>query len=214
MKITKLGHACLIVEEGGAKFLIDPGSWNREPQDTGINAILITHEHADHMDTGQIQGVLARNPEAMVITHAEAGKKLEEAGIPFTAIMHNETLEVSGVSVRSCGLRHAIIYGDQPQCQNTGFVLADIFFVPGDALHDLPEARIKVLALPTGGPWMKLSEAVDYAKKIAPKIVVPIHDAMYTEEVQRGMIPRLIGGNLSPLGIEFRDMSVGSVEEF
>jgi L-ascorbate metabolism protein UlaG (beta-lactamase superfamily) len=214
MKITKVGHACLIVEEGGAKLLIDPGNWNPEVVEEGIDAILITHDHADHCDIGKIQHVLAHNPDAVIITHEEVGKKLEAAGLKYQPIAHNEVTEVKGVKIQSCGLRHAIIFGDLPQCQNTGFVIADALFVTGDALHDLPEARIKVLALPVGGPWMKLAEALEYAKKVAPKVAFPVHDAMYTDQYHDGLIAGMGSRFLADMNIEFRDMKPGTVEEF
>ena len=61
---------------------------------------------------------------------------------------------------------------------------------------------------------MRLSEAIDYAKSLKPKFVIPVHDAMYIEKYRDNIIPRGVGGNLEAAGIGFRDMKVGSVEEF
>ncbi len=35
-----------------------------------------------------------------------------------------------------------------------------------------------MLLLPTGAPWLKLSEAVDYLRAVAPRTAVPIHEAV------------------------------------
>jgi hypothetical protein len=35
-----------------------------------------------------------------------------------------------------------------------------------------------VLLLPTGAPWLKVSEAVDYLRAVAPRTAVPIHEAV------------------------------------
>jgi len=214
MKITKYGHACLLVEIEDARILLDPGVWNPTPDAEGIDAVLITHEHQDHIDIAQLKEVLSRNPEAVIYTHESVGKVLEEAGVKYSTMNEGEIVSVKEVSVQSLGHDHAIIYGDMSPCRNTGFLIGEKLFVPGDALHDVPLKSVEVLALPTGAPWMKLSEAINYAKKVKPKSVFPIHDAMYTEEVQRGMIPRIIGGNLNEVGIEFRDMAAGSTEMF
>lgn len=211
MKITKYGHACLLVEEAGVRILIDPGVWNPLPDTENIDAILITHEHQDHIDMEQVRSILAGSPNASTVTHAGVGKLLEEAGIPYLPVAEGQSVEIKGVVVQSFGNDHAIIYGDRPPCQNTGFLIAGRLFVPGDALHDMPEASVEILALPTGGPWMKLSEAIDYAKKIGPRTVFPVHDAMYAEDYARGLVPRLLGSNLP--GVDVRDLPAGGVLE-
>jgi L-ascorbate metabolism protein UlaG (beta-lactamase superfamily) len=215
MKITKFAHSCLLIEIDGVKILTDLGSWNPEvPEVSDLNAILITHEHADHFDIEKLKTLLSKNPQAKLITHTAVGAKLQEVGIEYTPIESGERIEVDGVSVESCGTDHAIIYGSISPCRNTGYLIADTFYIPGDALHDTPSKQIEILALPTGGPWMKVSEAIDYAKSLNPKVVIPIHDAMYTEEVRSSSIPRWIGAPIEEVGIKFVNMGNGSSEEF
>ncbi len=214
MKITKYGHSCLLIEENGVRIITDPGIWNTTPDATGVSAVLITHEHPDHSDVEQVKAILGRNPEAQVITHKGLGSKLEEAGIAYTEIKAGETIDVQGVSVESCGTDHAIIYGDASPCQNTGYLIAGKLFAPGDALHDVPPGQIEILALPCGGPWMRFSDAIDYAKSLKPRVVFPIHDAMYIEEFRGGLVPRVIGGSLESAGISFIDMPAGATKEF
>ncbi len=82
MKITKYAHSCLLLEVDGAKILTDLGSWNPEvPEVSDLNAILITHEHADHFDIEKLKTMLSNNPQAKLITHAAVGAKPQEAGI-------------------------------------------------------------------------------------------------------------------------------------
>nr|MBA3249579.1 MBL fold metallo-hydrolase [Geodermatophilaceae bacterium] len=51
MRLTKLGHACLHLRDGDASVLIDPGLWSSGFENLrGLPAILITHQHADHVD--------------------------------------------------------------------------------------------------------------------------------------------------------------------
>jgi L-ascorbate metabolism protein UlaG (beta-lactamase superfamily) len=214
MKVTKFAHACLLIEEGNAKILTDLGSWNPNvPRVVNLDAVLITHEHADHLDIGKLQTLLIANPQAKVITHAAVGELLQEAGIEFTQIESGQHIVVAGVPIESCGTDHAIIYGSTPPCRNTGYLIANKFFIPGDALHDTPSKQVEILALPTGGPWMKVSEAIEYAKSLKPKVVIPIHDAMYTEAVRETTIPRWIGGPLEAEGIKFVNMGNNSTEE-
>ncbi len=214
MKITKFAHACLLVEESGVAVLVDPGSWNSTPQVDALDAILITHEHQDHFALDQIQELLAKHLQAVIITHEAVGKLLDEAGISHTSIEEKEVVEVKGVTIESFGHAHAVMHSSVEPCRNTGFLIAGKLFIPGDALHDFPGKPIEVLALPTGGPWMKMSEAIDYARAVAPKFAFPIHDAMHTEDYRRGFLPKMLEGYLQPVGIEFRDMADGAVEGF
>lgn len=215
MKITKFAHSCLLIEIAGARILTDLGSWNLEvPDVSGLSAVLITHEHQDHFDIEKLKLLLSKNEGAKVITHAAVGEKLKEAGIGYQTIEPGERIVVAGVPIESCGSEHAIIYGTASPCRNTGYLIADKFYIPGDALHDTPSKQVEVLALPTGGPWMKVSEAIDYAKALKPKVVIPIHDAMYTGEVRETSIPRWIGAPLEADGIKFVNMGNNSSEDF
>jgi L-ascorbate metabolism protein UlaG (beta-lactamase superfamily) len=213
MKITKFGHACFLVEESDARILIDPGSYSTSAANVeNLNAILITHNHQDHLDPELIKTLLAKNPSTQVITVAEAGKNLEEAGIPYVSIEDGAEVTIAGVSVRSFGKHHSYIYGDMPQCQNTGFMIADRLYHPGDSLHQ-PGVPVEILALPVAGPWMKLSECIDYAKAVKPRVVIPIHDGFIRED-RGASLRRFPTMFLEPDGIAFRDMSEGSSETF
>ncbi len=214
MKVTRLGHSCLLVEEAGVKVMTDPGSWNELPEITGLQAILITHEHPDHCDIEKIKALVATNPDVVVITHAAVGEKLKEANISFQTIEPGEKIDIAGVSIESYGTDHAIIVGTTPPCRNTGYLIGGKLFTPGDALHDVPTKPIEVLALPTGGPWLKIVEAIEYAKLLKPKIAFPIHDAMYIESYRKEGIPRWVGTNLEAAGITFTNLQPGESQGF
>ncbi len=214
MKVTKYAQSCLLIEEEGVKILTDIGSYSEGvPEVEGLSAVLITHEHQDHFDVDKLQEVLGRSPDAVVITHAGVGAKLAELGIAWTGIEPGEELEVQGVSIESFGTEHAVIYGTSP-CRNTGFLIAGKLYMPGDALHDVLNKKIDILALPTGGPWHKMSECIDYAKKVNPRVAFPIHDAMYTNDYKQTSIPRWVGGQLEAVGISFVNVQEGEMHQF
>ena len=48
MRITKFGHACVRLEHDGTSLLVDPGMFTDREAVDGVDAVLITHEHADH----------------------------------------------------------------------------------------------------------------------------------------------------------------------
>ena len=184
------------------------------PQAENIDAVLVTHEHGDHFDIEQIKAIKAASPAMRIITHQALAKTLEENDLSYELLKDGEIVDVNGVSVQSVGEAHACIYGDLSPCQNTGYFIAGELFAPGDALHDVPSTPVRILALPTGGPWMRISEAIDYAKSVKPEIVFPIHDAMYIDEYRGELIPRLVGGHLKDNGIAFIDLAAGETREF
>lgn len=209
MKITKYGHACVLVEKGEARILVDPGDWSTVPNLTKLDALLITHEHQDHIDIEKVASLVAQNADMVILTNDHVGEILKGKSLSYSRLQDGEATEVKGISIQGIGTEHDIVYGLASPCENTGYLIGSELFIPGDALSVLPNCPVRVLALPTGGPWMKFSEAIDYAKKIAPKVVFPIHDAVYTEEVRREMVPRLMGGHLASVGIVFQDLKDG-----
>lgn len=213
MRITKFGHCCLLIEEGDARILTDPGEYNSTPQIERLDAILLTHEHQDHVHVPSLKDMVSSNPGAVIYTHSGVGKILDEAGIVYTLIDDGEEVVIKGVTVLSSGKEHACICHGLPTVQNTGFYIAKKLFYPGDAFHN-PDKPVEVLALPVAGPWMKLEEAIEYAKLVRPKVVFPVHDGMLRQGIQLGPTRRIPKMILEPLGIEYRDMTEGGVEEF
>jgi L-ascorbate metabolism protein UlaG (beta-lactamase superfamily) len=213
MHITKFGHCCLLIEIDGVRILTDPGNYSETPMVSDIDAVLITHEHQDHCHVESLHIVLAKNPGAQVITHAGVGKILDEAGIKWEPISDGGEKEIKGVKIQSFGSEHACIHHDLPPVQNTGFLIAEKLFYPGDSFHN-PHREIEILALPVAGPWMKLSEAIEYAKAMKPKVVFPVHDGMLRQGIELGPTRRIPTLLLEPLGIQYVDMREGSTHNF
>ncbi len=138
MRVTKIGHACLVIEEGSLKILLDPGNYSPVPHEEDVDVILITHEHDDHCYLPAIQEVLKKNPRAEVITHEAVGKKLESAGLEWTSIKDGESIDRKGIAIGSFGTKHARIHPNFPIFANTGFFIANRLFYPGDSFHQPP----------------------------------------------------------------------------
>lgn len=202
-----------MIEVDGCRILTDPGNYNETPMITGVDVVLITHEHQDHCHVESLGVILAKNPEARVITHAGVGTVLDKAGIVWEPIADGEGKDVCGVKIRSFGMEHACIHHDLPPVRNTGFLIADRLFYPGDSFHD-PKQAVEILALPVAGPWMRLEEAVEYAKALKPKAVFPVHDGMLRQGIELGPTRRIPTMLLEPLGIRYVDMTEGSTHDF
>lgn len=211
MKITKIGHCCLVVEDKGVKIMTDPGNYTTTQDDvTGIHAILITHEHADHLHIESLKKVLTNNPTARVITNTAVSVILAKEGIPFEIVSHKDETSVGELLIQGFGDTHAEIYISIPPVENTGYMIGERLFYPGDALYN-PDVPVDILALPVAGPWVKISDAIEYCREIHPKIVFPVHDGMLADPVRSQHMPAMI---LDKVGINFITFSNGETKEF
>jgi L-ascorbate metabolism protein UlaG (beta-lactamase superfamily) len=202
MKITHLGHACLLVDTGAARILIDPGTLSHGFEELrDLTAILVTHQHDDHVDPDRLPALLAANPDAVLLGSAETVAFLG-TGTATTPDAHHE-LGGAIVDVVGDG-RHRSVYGDVPNMANLGFVIDESLYHPGDSL-DLPDRPIDILALPVSGPWLKLGETIDFLKRVEPRVAVPMHEAALTDTTGYYFIL----GDFTPDGTEFRPLAAG-----
>jgi L-ascorbate metabolism protein UlaG (beta-lactamase superfamily) len=174
MQITKYTHACVRLEHDGRALVIDPGEWSEPEALEGAEAVLVTHEHADHIAATRVAA-------AGVPVFAPAGADI--SGVDVTRVTSGQVFEAAGFKVTAVGDRHAFIYRGMPDCPNLGYIVEDRIYHPGDALF-VPVQPIDTLLVPAQGPWLKLAEAIDFVRAIGPKRTIPIHDAGMSE---RGM---------------------------
>lgn len=208
MKITKFGHCCLLIELDGTRILTDPGNLSTtQDQQQDIDFVLITHEHPDHFHIESVKSIVANNPEAKIITNTAVAKLLAEAGIAHTVIGDKESQDLAGVNVDAYEAPHAVVYQTLPRVLNSGFLIHDTLLLPGDAFIE-PGKSVKVLALPTAGPWVKLSESIDYALAIKPEKWFSVHDGVLSADGQ-AIFNRVAGGVLQSNGLELIDAKLG-----
>lgn len=177
MKITKFAHCSLLVDTGSTRILFDPGIYSGELDGaTELDAIIITHQHSDHLDINKLKLVMAQNEQLKIITHDGPSEILRDASIDHELLQPDQETVVGDSQIQAFEAPHQSIYQDQGLVENLGFIIDDFCFA-GDSLHLPPPGKsVKVLALPVVAPWLKISEAIDFAIKVKPKFCIPVHD--------------------------------------
>ena len=214
MTITKIGHCCLLLEiavgNGVVKILTDPGMYSSAQNELkNIDFVLITHEHADHYHVDSVKVIMTNNPSAAIVSNGAVAALLKKEGIDCTVVAHGDAIDLKGVSLKGWGTKHAVIYKEFGQVENTGYFIDGVLWYPGDAFTPI-DWDVEVLALPIGGPWMKISEAIDYAVALKPKKCFPVHDAGYSSPTSQHRWPKMI---LEKEGIAFTPLEAGQKTE-
>ncbi|SCG53369.1 MBL fold metallo-hydrolase [Micromonospora halophytica] len=174
MRITKYTHACVRIERDGRVLVVDPGTWSEPRALAGADAVLVTHEHTDHVDVLRLAGL------GVPVFAPDDADLPALAPLPVTRVRAGQRFDAAGFAVTAVGGRHAVIHDGRPDCANLGYVIDGEVYHPGDALH-LPEQPVQTLLLPAQGSWLKLTEAISFARAVGAARAYPIHDAQLNE---------------------------------
>jgi L-ascorbate metabolism protein UlaG (beta-lactamase superfamily) len=203
VRISHFGQSCVLVELGAARLLVDPGVYSDGfEQLTGLDTILVTHQHPDHLDLTRLPGLLAANPSTPVLADPGSAAPLTDAGVSHQVVTPGQRVEVAGATVEVIGGEHGMIHPDVPVVPNNGYLISGpggTVLHPGDGL-DPPGRAVDVLLLPTAAPWLKLAEAVEYLRAVAAPVAIPIHQAILAKP---GKYYTLLG-ELAPAGTTVR----------
>ncbi len=186
MKISKHVHSCLLVEDLGKKFLLDPGNYTFEEKALNLDSLgdldylLITHEHPDHMYLPFVKELVSKFPEVKIISNSSVIEILAKEGIKASS-EEDEFVKLEEVP-------HEKVFSGEPP-KNVMITVANKLADPGDSHHFQTSAPI--LALPIQAPWGSTTAAVELAKSLKPQTIIPIHDWHWNEKARQTMYKRL-----------------------
>ena len=196
LTVTRVVHATVILDFGTTRLLVDPWFSPSPPfghrETIGIapgmlppvRGILVTHRHSDHFDRQMLADRDDR--EARVVVPRGLGGMIRALG-------YDDVVEVEAWDQTQVGNVFVTAVPSAHSANEVGFVLnqGDLSaYLAGDTLFDEDQFRaihgmfpqLEVALLPIGGIRifgrqldMKASEAVEAARILAPKRVIPYH---------------------------------------
>lgn len=204
MKITWLGQAGLLFEINEKKIIIDPylsnsvekqqpQNYRRQPIDERFlrikpDIIIITHNHADHLDKETLCHYINEESEITVLAPNGAWQELRRFGGSknnYVLFNNGTTWTESFASFRAVKAEHSDEYA-------IGVIIQaeeKRYYVTGDTLYServfesLINAPIDYLFLPINGKGnnMNILDAERFAKRINAKCNVPTHFGLFDE---------------------------------
>ncbi|GAC1488755.1 MAG: MBL fold metallo-hydrolase [Pseudarthrobacter sp.] len=201
MKLTKYTHACIRLEKDGKVLVLDPGTFSETAEALdGAHAVLITHEHPDHIDVPAMTRALGTAPGLAVFAPAGVAAALREE-VPQAAerihtVEPGSTFDAAGFNVRSFGGQHALIHPQIPMVANIGYLVEGNLYHPGDSFVVPDGLKVQTLLVPIHAPWSKAAEVVDFVISVRAGQAYQIHDGLLNEtglKMVEGHVARLGG---------------------
>jgi L-ascorbate metabolism protein UlaG (beta-lactamase superfamily) len=180
------------LEKDGKVLLIDPGSFSEDAAFEKADAILVTHEHQDHLDVDRVAAL-----DVPVYTTAGVAAQLTALGERVHVVEGGQSFEAAGFSVSAYGKDHAVILPEWGvPCENIGFLVDDAVYHPGDSFTQ-PDRAVHLNLVPISGPWFALPPAVEYARSVKADRLVGIHDALLSP-IGQSMFSRFLNSDDRP----------------
>ena len=203
MKITWLGQAGLLLDNGKTKIMVDPYlsnsvqkvnplSFRRMPIDESLfdiepDVMIFTHDHLDHYDPETAPRFLADGRKPMtVLSPFSVWQKAKMNGKAHNYVMLERNTEwtENGVRFKAVKAAHSDLFAIGVIIEDT--VEGKVLYITGDTLYnsdifaDLPD-NIDVVFLPINGVGnnMNARDAADFACEIGARCAIPLHYGLF-----------------------------------
>jgi L-ascorbate 6-phosphate lactonase len=206
--VTWLGQAGFRFDTGDRRILVDPFFAEHEARlypppsvdehGSGVDWLLVTHEHIDHLDPYSLREVAARSPGLKVVAPAPLEAMVREAAdVEFVGVDRGDRLDLGGGSVTVVPAIHGRTvehgYPDDPafvgyvlELEGTRLYHAGDTIVTDGLRAALAPLEIDVALLPVNGRThyreldglvgnMGTRDAVALATTVGASILVPYH---------------------------------------
>ena len=172
-KIKWLGHDGFEISSDDIRLVIDP---YQIEDGKSADIILITHPHFDHCSVDDIEKI--RNPSTVFVTEAESAKKLTG---DIRIVKPGDRLTVMGIEIEAVPAYNTNKDFHPKKNNWLGFIITvngvRVYHAGDtDLIPEMNDLSVDIALLPVSGTYvMTAAEAVEAAKKIRPKVAIPMH---------------------------------------
>lgn len=183
MKVTKYPQSCLILEKNGRRIAIDVGSvalaeYKFTEMCEGIEAVLYTHKHYDHYESSIVDEL--KRLGVQLYGNAEVAGLI---GKGAHLVNDGDSFEVAGFAVTPYDLEHFKHPDGSQEPHNTGYLIDNHFFVPGDGLY-LDGLKADVMAVTIGTPAIDFNQNLRFVEAAGAKKAIPVHYDVFKADPQ------------------------------
>ncbi|WP_353810213.1 MBL fold metallo-hydrolase [Agromyces sp. SYSU T00194] len=212
MRLTKLEHAALVIEDSGEKLYVDPGTFTTPiTESRGAVAVVLTHEHPDHWTPEQLRRIVDANPDVRIL--GPEGVAAAASDFDVEVVHAGDEVEVGPFHLRFFGGAHAVIHPSIPVVDNVGVLVNGTLYYGGDSFTVPEGVEVEVQAVPAGAPWLKISEVMDYVMAVGARRTFPTHE-MGLSRAGKAMSNQRIAWATEQGGGEFAALEPGDTLDF
>lgn len=208
MHLTKFSHSCVRLTKPDHTLVIDPGVYSEAAEALiGADAVLITHEHADHFDVDALTSAAEANADLRIWAPASVAADLPGLADIVTTVTAGEEFDALGFAVRTFGGQHALLHSSVPVVANVCYLIDETVYHPGDSFT-VPTLPVDVGLVPVHAPWSNIGEVLDFLIASRPRRAFQAHDAMLNDNGY-AVVYRHVRRIAEEYGIDFRVLDSG-----
>src|SRR5674536_9031 len=137
IELSVWGHACVRLERAsGERLVIDPGSYSDRAAMADADAVLVTHEHGDHVMPGELRDAV-ENSSHLEVWGPDAVIDQIAVDAVVASRMHRvrsgDSFVAAGFDVLALGESHARAHPDLTPVANLAYLVDGVVLHPGDS---------------------------------------------------------------------------------
>ena len=181
-KIHWLGHDSFRIDAEKTIY-IDP--WQLKENVPPADLVLITHEHGDHCSPGDVTKIAG--PETVIVTNTASAIKLKSQKGQVRVVKPGDRLSINGIQLEAVPAYNLNKFRSPgkpfhpKEAGHVGFIITaggQRIYHAGDTdnIIEMDNLKVDIALLPVSGTYvMTAEEAADAARRIAPRVAIPMH---------------------------------------
>ena len=203
IRLTRLVHACIAVDDGESLLFVDPGEFGVPSNLSEATAVLVTHDHFDHVSHQALRELHAEHPQAAIYGPEALQRNID---VPVTVVRDGDRFTVGDITVEVIGKWQDVANLNDAPIENVGYLIGGKLLHPGDAYPD--GIRPDTAMVPLAAPWSKATDMQSWLRKARPHRVAAYHDVTLND-MGRDFGHKTLRGMAEEIGATLIDLEIG-----